>query len=244
MPKRRERRLYRRLPEAAKGTLTRHVVSDPMRLVGGKRDVWLYQPVTIMPVPLMVVFDGAEYLRRVHLPRLLDNLVARGRIRPIAAVLVRNGGSARAIEYGASGATAEFVRSVLIPFADENLAVSFTDEVALLGASMGGLIALSTALTFPETVQAVISQSGAFLDRYGFNFYRKYLELAPPKPIRVSMDVGKYDLPGLLEGNRRLAELLLRRGFDVNYSEHSDGHNWTSWRDHLEETLPAMFPPS
>ena len=61
-------------------------------VVGGKRPVWLYQPPTPDPVPLVVVWDGGDYYRRGRLTQIVDNLIAQRRIRPIALALVENGG--------------------------------------------------------------------------------------------------------------------------------------------------------
>ena len=80
------------------GTVTRHVVEHKAFVVGGKRPVWLYQPPTADPVPLVVVWDGGDYYRRGRLTQIVDNLIAQRRIRPIALALVENGGPARVVD--------------------------------------------------------------------------------------------------------------------------------------------------
>ena len=99
--------LTRRLRGAPHGTVTRHVIRSERFLVGGRRPVILYQPPTSAPCPLVVVFDGREYLRRARLPLIVDNLIAQGRIRPVALAMVYHAGQARGVEYACSESTVD-----------------------------------------------------------------------------------------------------------------------------------------
>ena len=79
------------LPGVPRGKVTRHKVETDSMAVGDERTVYLYQPPVKRPVPLVVVYDGPDYLRRGKLATIVDNLIAQKRIRPIALALVQNG---------------------------------------------------------------------------------------------------------------------------------------------------------
>ena len=54
------------------GTVTRHEVRCEALAAGKTRAVYLYQPPTEEPVPLLVVYDGRDYLRRGKLAVIVD----------------------------------------------------------------------------------------------------------------------------------------------------------------------------
>jgi enterochelin esterase family protein len=58
-------------------------------------------------------------------------------------------------------------------------------------------------------------------------------------PIRVWMDVGKYEW--LLTSNQRTYRLLLDKGYDVTYQEFNGGHNYVAWRDDVWRGLVRLF---
>ena len=138
-------------------------------MVGGKRPVWLYQPPTPDPVPLVVVWDGGDYYRRGRLTQIVDNLIAQRRIRPIALALVENGGPARVVEYACSDATIGFVMECVLPLAAERLRLldvrTSPGAYGVLGASMGGLMALYLGLRAPADLRARAQPVGRVLVR-------------------------------------------------------------------------------
>ncbi|HEX8820508.1 MAG TPA: alpha/beta hydrolase-fold protein [Archangium sp.] len=228
-----------------RGTVTRHLVETRELGVGRQRAVHLYAPPTSKPCPLVVVFDGPDYLRRVKLPTLVDNLIAQGRIRPLALAMVANGGAARTVEYSCSEATLAFLRHQVLPLAHQEL--NLVDETrepgahAVLGASLGGLIALYTGLRAPEVFGHVLSQSGAFSiwnhDLVVFDLARA----APSRPLQVWMDCGHFE--GLVEGNQRILPILQASGHRAQYREYHGGHNYPAWRDNVWRGLEWLFAP-
>jgi enterochelin esterase family protein len=239
----------RRLPGAPRGTLTRHRIDvSPPRLISGRgRTVWLYQPPTDAPCPLLMVLDGGDYLRRGKIIPLLENLMAQKRIRPLALALVENGGAARFYEYLASEATLAFLSGGVLSLAQEHLRLLSHEAQpgahGILGASMGGLMALYAGLRMPELFGAVISQSGAFA--LGLPAPPVTTDLVlhlPRRDLRIWQDCRVYEW--LLEPNRAMAALLRERGYDAHYREASSGHNYTAWRMLLPDALARLFPAS
>jgi enterochelin esterase family protein len=226
-----------------RGTVTRHQVETRELCVGRQRTVLLYAPPTSEPCPLVVVFDGPDYLRRVKLPTLVDNLIAQGRIRPVALAMVANGGPARTVEYTCSEATLAFLLDSVLPLARQEL--NLVDEThapgahAVLGASLGGLISLYTGLRAPEVFGHVLAQSGAFSvwnrDFVVFELARR----ASSQPLAVWMDCGHFE--ALAEGNRRMLPVLQASGHRAEYREYHGGHNYPAWRDEVWRGLEWLF---
>lgn len=226
-----------------RGTVTRHVVEDRFLVVGGKRTVELYQPPTSEPCPLLVVLDGQDYGPRGKIVPLVDTLIAQQRIRPLALALVYHGRQARGVEYACSEATLSFLTGPVLDLAQERL--KLTDirarpgSFGILGASMGGLMALFAGLRAPSLFGRVLSQSGAFSFGRTDPVIWDLVRHCPVLPLRIWMDVGGYE--GLLAPNQRLHELLLARGYDVAYHEYAGGHNYTCWRNDLPTGLQYLF---
>lgn len=236
--------LARRARNTPRGEITRHDLPTHLLLAGQQRQLHLYRPPAAGPVPLMLVYDGPDYLRRAGLATLVDNLVAEQRIRPIALAMLANGRSARMAEYGSSDATLFYLQEFVLPTARQHLDLidwsSQPGAFGVMGASMGGLMALVTGLRLPHIFGRVLSQSGAFhLGDYA-TVALDLVQHLPVRPLHIWLDVGRYE--ALLASNRHMAALLQERGYDVTYREYNAGHNYTAWRDDLWRGLEALYP--
>jgi len=225
----------------ARGTVTRHEVPTREMAAGKTRSVHLYRPPVKHPVPLLIVYDGVDYLRRAKLNVMVDNLIAHKRVRPFALAMVQNGGNARNVEYSCSEATLSFLFDSVIPLAQEHITLTPPggEPYGILGASLGGLMALFTGMRFPHVFGKVLSQSGAFkIPEYEFGVMDMVRHLPRPE-IDIWMDVGKLEF--LLEGNREMLELMKEKKYQVTYREYAGGHNYTSWRDDVWRGLELLF---
>lgn len=227
-----------------RGKLTRHTLESRALTVSKTRDVVLYQPATKEPVPLLVVFDGQDYLERTKLNVMVDNLIAAKRIQPIAMAFLFNGGQdPRMLEYGCSEMTLLLLKYVLLPWVSEQ--VNLVDvsrqpgAFGVLGASMSGLMALYTGLRMPQVFGKVISQSGAFEMGEDVMVTTPLVQHGPAQPIHVWMDAGRYEW--LRECNHRMFYLLQSRDYDVAYRDYDAGHNYPAWRNELPDALMAHF---
>lgn len=238
--------VLRRPRGAPRGRVSKHTLETADLAVGGRRLVSLYAPPVPGPVPLVVVLDGDDYLRRVKLPELVESLMARGLMRPVALAMVANGGEARSVEYTCSEYTVDFLLRRVLSLAREELPL--VDERrapgahAVLGSSFGGLMALFAGLRAPEVFGRVLAQSGAFAvdgrDFVVFDLARQ----TPRRPLDVWMDCGRFEV--LLEGNQRMAPLLASSGHRVEYREYNGGHNYPAWRDDVWRGLQWLYPVS
>ena len=246
MPDWSESSLTRRRRTVPRGVVSAHLLDNVTLLAGGHRRVWLYQPPVERPCRLLVVLDGQDYLRRGRLVTIVDNLIASGRIEPLVIAMVAHGGQARVIEYASNDATATFIVKHVVPFSRRHANVAEAQSggqgYGILGASMGGLMALHVGLMYPEVISCVYSQSGAFRlgSLYGRSLLDALIPHLPISPIRVFIEVGFYE--GLRGPNRDLYAVLQNRGYDVEFGEHSGGHNWMSWRNRVADGLETLFP--
>ena len=235
--------LGRRRKSVARGTVTRHIPSAWMMSHGGKRALHLYRPPTNDPVPLLVVYDGNDYRSRGKLTNIVDNLIAEKRVRPLAIAFLQNGGARRFVEYACSEATLAWIDHDVLLLARSELNLLDVDKhpgaYGVLGASMGGLMALYTGLRMPDIFGKVLSQSGAFHFEQYATVTVDMVQYFPKRDLRIWMDAGK--LEWLLESSRKMYKLLQKKGYDVTYHEFTGGHCYTAWRDDVWRGLEALF---
>lgn len=232
------------------GTVTRQAVETAFLVDDGEREVYLYRPPFRGQVPLLVVYDGTDYLERGRLVQIVDNLIAEKRIRPIAMALLQNGGQHRSVEYACSDATINWLDRVILPMAGENLRLldikRHPGAYGILGASLGALMSMYTGLRMPEIFGRVLCQSGVFgLDGRDFAAVDLIRHGQGRDQLDVWMDVGLFDVDrneSLLEDNRRIQPVLKEKGYRVTYREFSGGHNYTAWRDEVWRGLESLFP--
>jgi enterochelin esterase family protein len=211
------------------------------------RTVWVYVPAQYVagtPAPFMMVQDGYGYLNR--LPRVLDNLIAQQRVPALIAVLVDNGGgdaqgSQRGLEYDTlSGRYSDFIETEVLPRVVAETGVTLTsdpDGRATMGASSGAACAFTMAWEHPERYRRVLSYSGTFVNqqsppnpaspRGAWEYHATILPNAPPKPIRIWMEVGEKDLHfddpeetwhNWPLANQRMAAVLKAKGYDYRFT--------------------------
>ncbi len=237
--------LARHQASIPRGTVTRYTVSTaPFEwVIGRQRIVYLYQPPVDVPVPLVVVWDGIEYNRRVNLPAILDNLIAQERIRPVALAMVQNGKQARTIEYTCNDATLGFLTQYVLPLAQANLRLTDTKQgnFGVMGASLGGLMALYTGLRLPHIFNHVLTQSGAFGSDDTESVVYALARHLPVLPLRIWMDVGAYDFSDIRTANYAMLSLLQDRGYKVTLRQHNAGHNYPAWRTDIWRGVEWMF---
>ena len=241
-------------PEAAPGKF--HEMTVESRAFGGPRPVRIYLPARFRPVrryPLLIVHDGDDYLRFSGLKTVLDNLIARLEIAPMVVALTTS--PDRLVEYAADPRHAEFVAGELLPAVEAEYPIAPGAAArGLMGASFGGVAALSTAWRNPGVFGRLLLQSGSFAftdigEKHptrgpAFDEVVRFMNAfraAPGKPSeRIYMSCGTYE--SLIYENRSLVPVIQRTGARLKYAEARDGHNWENWRDRLREALSWLYP--
>jgi len=221
---------------------------------GDQRQVQVYLPARFRKTrryPLLVVHDGADFLRFASLQTVLDNLIHRLEIPPLVAALTTS--HDRMTEYGADPRHGRFVVEDLLPAMEQKFPL-FEDPQwrCLLGASFGGVAALSTAWRHPGVFGNICLMSGSFLftdigEHEGGPAFDKVVEFVgefranPGHPAdKVFLTCGTYE--PMIYYNRSMVPVLQETGMNVRFTEARDGHNWENWRDRLRESLAWLFP--
>lgn len=201
--------------------------------------------------------DGRDYVEFAHVPRLLDAMIAAGQIEPLVAVFVtppnrfQPASPNRTTEYGLNDDYVHFFADELVRFVEARYRTRRAPSARLVvGDSYGGLISAYVAFRRPDVFGLAYSQSGY----HSFQNDRllRLLDEAPVQPVRLYVDVGTYEravgygwLPeaetDFLAGNRRLREVLGRKGYRFVYAEYPEGHTWGNWRAHLTPALQHFF---
>lgn len=239
-------------PSIPAGTLEERVMRS--KALGGTRRVTLYRPARFRETrryPLLVVHDGRDYLEFTNLRTVLDNLMHRLDVSDMVVALTQS--PDRMEQYRDSEAHARYVAEELVPSLESELPLDGTPAGrGLMGASLGAVASLSTAVRYPTMFGRLLLQSGsfAFSDIGGHGrapLFDPIAEMvnafrADPFPIaeRVFMSCGTYE--SLIYENRSLVPHLRKTGMDVRFVEAPDGHNWENWRDRLREGLSYLFP--
>jgi len=229
---------------SAAGALMSHRVETKWLRDDSERQIHLYKPPVKEPVPLLVVYDGQDYLHRAKLAVIVDNMIADKRIQPIAMTFLPSAGRRRNVEYACSDATVLWVDQMILPFASKKLNLLNIEKhpgaYGVLGASLGGTMSLYTGMRMPEIFGKVISQSGAFMIESRDFAVVDLVRHGQAQDSNIWMDVGRFE--ELLEDNRNMNALLEEKGYQVTYHEYSGAHNYTSWRDDLWRGLETLFP--
>jgi enterochelin esterase-like enzyme len=209
------------------------------------RHVGVYVPAQLKPgapAPFIVGADGIDH----GLFTLLDNLIAEGKVPPIVAISIGNGGgdaqgSERGLEYDTvSGRYAEFVQAEVLPRVEQEAHVHLTQDPegrATMGASSGGSAAFAMAWFHPEWYHRVLTYSGTYVNQQwphsdatphgAWGFHETLIPNSPRKPLRLWLEVGDRDnsdsghlhdgLHDWVQANEAMARVLAAKGYHYQF---------------------------
>lgn len=208
---------------------------------------------------LLVFQDGARYLGpEANAARVLDSLVASGKLPPLVALFVEpgeqgpglplyGGGGNRSIEYDAQGdAYVRFLLEELLPEATAGYRISPQPALrGLVGLSSGGVCAFNAAWERPDAFGLVLSHCGSFVDIRGGHQCAGRVRREAPRPLRVFLQTGEHDLDisfgHWLLANRQLAAALAYRGYPHRLVVGQGGHSLRHGGAILAEALCWLF---
>lgn len=204
------------------------------------------------PYHVLLLFDGWAYFNFAATPTIMDNLLYARRIPPFVLVMHSNTDQAiRARELTCHEPFAEFLERELMPFLHDRYHVTADPaKTYVAGSCFGGLAAAYVAYKLPHVFGNVISQSGSFwwperkTPDTEMEWLTRQFAASPTLPIRFSIEVGSLEAALVdfdqLETNRRLRDVLLGKGYEVDYSEYTGGHDMITWRGTLVNRLLAL----
>jgi enterochelin esterase-like enzyme len=251
-----------RLPDVRQGTLKEEKIKSAS--LQGQRTVTIYTPANYHPkgdeCGLLVLFDGAYYQDQEMIPApvILDNLIAKKKIRPLVAVFVKHDPLSRNKDLSCSEPFADFIVKELVPWVRGQYRVSADPARTIVGGlSLGGLMASYCGLRHSDVFGNVLSQSGSYwwfpggleqdpraiLDGEPGWLTREFVA-APHRAVRFYLEIGLFEQGGGLTSgvgeNRRFRDALNAKGYSVNYSEFNGGHDFVSWRGSFADGLMTL----
>ena len=243
----------------ASGPTREYDIKSAFLTLANPRKVWVHVPPggQLQDPNVLILFDGGTtYQSRIPTPTILDNLYAAGKIRPTVAVLVDNGGAARALDLTFSDGFVKFLADELMPWLQREYPFHADPSRTVLGGdSLGGLIGAYAALQRPDVFGGVLAQSGAFQERNGHDvphpepeWLAREFATAPKTTTSFYLEVGTLenrpegnDGTSLLASNRHLRDVLTARGFVVRYLETYGDHDPVHWRRTLPDALAYLL---
>lgn len=218
----------------------------------GEKKLWIYTPAGFkkegVRCPLLVVFDGDRNV--MWIPKILDVLIAQGRIPPMIAVMTDESvPSVRRNELPCNPQFADFLANELVPWTRSNYhATTLAQRTIVAGSSFGGLASVFAGLKHPEVFGNVISLSGSFWwkpegDKEG-DWLTSFVKVTPKLPLRFYMEVGLMEsYPIQIEANHRMRDALNDKGYSVGYSEYDGGHSFLNWSGGMVNGLEYLSRP-
>jgi enterochelin esterase family protein len=218
----------------ANGALEQHWLES--KTLKDRRTFWVYLPPRFdarKQYPVAYFNDGDGYLHFADLPCIADYLIERGETKPFIAVLIKP--YDREKEYARNNNYVRFLANELVPWVDRNYPTRAEPSArAIVGASIGGLIAAHAARRRPNVFGLVAGQSGCY------NFQNDALlrdyAAAQNLGIRFHLVVGEFETD-LVAAQRRFADVLQSKRYAVSCGEFPEGHQWGFWRAHIGDAL-------
>ncbi|MBQ5608787.1 MAG: SMP-30/gluconolactonase/LRE family protein [Rikenellaceae bacterium] len=206
------------------------------------RDYWIYVPAAYdasKPACLFVCLDGVQY----NAPTVFDNLIATGQM-PVTIGVFVNPGVVRDAEGGVirynrsnefdrtDGTFARFLIEELLPDVERQTTTDgrpihlSTDpnDCAIAGSSSGGICAFTAAWARPDRFGRVFSAVGTYVSMRGGNEYQAVIRKTEPKPLRIFLQDGLYDVWNGIFGDWYEANILVESA--LNFSGYEVAHTW------------------
>jgi enterochelin esterase-like enzyme len=192
-------------------------------------------------LPLLVAHDGPEMDALAGLTRYAAAMIAAGELPPHRVALLSPGH--RDEWYSGSALYARALATDVLPALDPIAPVG-------IGASLGGLAMLHAHAT-RTPFSAMFLQSGSFFvprhdsQEKRFPRYRRvvrvvrelYRDAGPPVPATLTCGIAEENLAN----NRLMARALQAQGFETQFAEVPDMHNFTGWRDAFHPHLTRLL---
>ncbi len=218
--------------------------------------VWAPAPLDrTTPAPLLVVHDGPEYVELAALSTWAAAMVATRQVPTFRMALLQPVHRDDWYSLHPQWPTAV---AAIVAAVSQDWAV--TAPIVLMGASLGGLASLQTALATPvvagHAVGGVFSQSGSFFQplldpqESDYPHFDRITEWtaslvggrapdAATAAVRVALTCGRHEENH--PNNVAMAHALQRRGHVATLRTNEDLHNYTAWRDALDPALPTLL---
>ncbi|MBX2992917.1 MAG: hypothetical protein KF749_17335 [Bacteroidetes bacterium] len=195
--------------------------------------------------PSIYVTDGGEYLSLAGMHNVLDNMIADKRIRPVVAVFIdartdihKAETSTRMQDYAMRDSFVTFLTHELRPLRLRKYRLLRQPEnTAIMGASLGGLIATYSAFKRPDVFGLCAAQSPSY-------WWMKDSMIALVQNSRrknINFYIGTGTIHDAQEKALKMRDIMLKKGYTVHYEEFPESHNWANWRARIKNILEYFW---
>lgn len=192
--------------------------------------------------------------------QILDNLIARGKAKPMIVVMTNGNASQEAApgetHYGLIPPTTQLPQTMdgtfeeafpdVVKFIDKTYRTQKNKHSrAIAGLSMGGFHSLHISAYYPDMFDYVGLFSAAIVPREGVSspvyddMDAKLKVQFSKKPSLYWIAIGEKDF--LYNANCDYRKQLDDHGYKYEYYETGEGHIWKNWRIYLSEFIPKLF---
>lgn len=207
---------------------------------------WVYTPAEydeLDGLPVLYLTDGAWYKDTGRLPDVLDALISAGEIKPVVAVFLdpripgHENLSRRNAQYFCNADFIAFFERELIPTIDGAYkTTSDRTARAIAGLSFGGLNSACFGLYAHDSIEGIAMQSPATHPvRYIHPAYADSARL----PIRIFLSSGDHN--DNEARTRAFRDILVSKGYPMQYIEVPFAHNWDNWGPLLDDMLLFFY---
>ena len=231
-----------KLEEGMRGEVIKFSLNDSQIYPGTQREILVYVPRQYdgsKPACLLVCMDGILY----DATTVMDNLIASGEMPVTIGVFVNPG-----VVYDEDGEVVRYNRCKEFDSTDDSFATFLENEVltkvegmqtesgktihlsldandrAITGASSGGIAAFTAAWNRPDLFSRVYTTVGTFVAMRGGHEYPAIVRKTEPKPLRIYMQDGWYDVWNPIFGEWFEYNLLMESAF--NFAGYEVFHHW------------------
>lgn len=246
-----------------RGEVAEHKVTS--LVLGNERIVWVYAP-SEPPGKngkhdLLIFLDGWHYLEWVYAATVVEHLVLENRIdRPVIAFVDCLDTETRSREQRCHDPFNTFLVDELMPWIREvcPTVTDDADRTTIGGSSNGGLAAAYAGLMHANVFRNILSQSGSFAwhpdEEKGpkrpeapREWLTHQFAISEKQPFRFHLSIGQLENsvrpggpPGGLFANRHTRDVLLAKGYEVDFVEYNGGHGYYEWSGVLGDGLIAL----
>ena len=231
-----------KMEESMRGEVLRFTLSDSPIYPGTEREILVYVPQQYtgeQPACLLVCMDGILY----DATTVMDNLIASGEMPVTIGVFIQPG-----VVHDEAGEVVRYNRCKEFDSTDDLFVTFIETEVlakvegmqtasgktihlshdandrAITGASSGGIAAFTAAWNRPDLFSRVYTTVGTFVAMRGGHEYPAVVRKTEPKPLRIYMQDGWYDVWNPIFGEWFEYNLLMESAF--NFAGYEVFHHW------------------
>ena len=231
-----------KMEESLRGEVLKFLLNDSHIYPGTEREILVYVPQQYtgdVPACLLVCMDGILY----DATTVMDNLIASGEMPVTIGVFVNPG-----VVYDEEGEVVRYNRCKEFDSTDDLFVQFLEQEVlakvegmqtvsgktimlsndandrAITGASSGGIAAFTAAWNRPDLFSRVYTTVGTFVAMRGGHEYPAIVRKTEPKPLRIYMQDGWYDVWNPIFGEWFEYNLLMESAF--NFAGYEVFHKW------------------